>query len=735
MPMRFLPAWIVPCLRRPLLLLCGCLLTGSLARGAAVRTEANVPVELAFTAQTAWADPFNEVEVDLVVTTPRGVTLRVPAFWAGGRVWKARYASSERGTHRYRTEARPAGDAGLHGITGSIEIAAYRGANPLYRHGPLRVAADRRHLEQADGTPFFWLGDTWWMGLCHRLEWPGEFQRLAADRRAKGFNVIQIVAGLYPDMPPFDPRGANEAGFPWETNYARMQPAYFDAADARLAHLVDAGFTPCVVGAWGYFLPWMGVEKAKQHWRYLIGRWGAWPVVWCVAGEANLPYYLAKGFPYHDTNQVRGWSEVARYVRATDPFHRLVTIHPTGIGRLSARNAITDVGLLDIDMLQTPHGEREAVPPTVRTVRESYLDQPVMPVINGEASYEMLNDRIAAAWPRAMFWICMLNGAAGHTYGANGIWQCNRRDQPHGASPHGGSYGRIAWDEAMNLAGSRQVALGKRLLSRYPWTRLTPMPDAAAPVGQAPLDLAVTRWIWFPEGHPAQDAPTEKRRFRKSFVVPAKPVRQARLFVAADDWCRVRLNTNTLGTVADWRHGRLFEDLATQLGAGTNTLFIEAENRAAAVPANPAGLLAYMEIQFADGERVVVSSDATWSSALPATAGNGATPDGGGLDWRPALEVARHGAGPWGVVTPSDDSDPPQSAGIPDRLRITWVARPQAIVERGLGAGSRWSVLHVDPATGAEHRLGSIRADARGEWRAEPPAGTREDWVLILKAR
>ena len=56
------------------------------------------------------------------------------------------------------------------------------------------------------------------------------------------------------------------------------------------------GITPCIVGAWGYFMPWMGVEKVKAHWRYLIARYGAWPVVWCAAGEANLPWYLAEGF-------------------------------------------------------------------------------------------------------------------------------------------------------------------------------------------------------------------------------------------------------------------------------------------------------------------------------------------------------------------------------------------------------------------------------------------------------
>ena len=86
---------------------------------------------------------------------------------------------------------------------------------------------------------------------------------------------VQIVAGLYPDMHPFDPRGANEAGFPWEKDYTRIRPEYFDAADARLQHLVDQGLTPCIVGAWGYYMPWMGVEKLNAHWRYLIARYGA----------------------------------------------------------------------------------------------------------------------------------------------------------------------------------------------------------------------------------------------------------------------------------------------------------------------------------------------------------------------------------------------------------------------------------------------------------------------------
>ncbi|HEY2146522.1 MAG TPA: DUF4038 domain-containing protein, partial [Pirellulales bacterium] len=237
---------------------------------------------------------------------------------------------------------------------------------------------------------------------------------------------------------------------------------------------------PCIVGGWGYFMPLMGVEKMKAHWRYLIARYGAWPVVWCAAGEANLPYYLAKGFPYDDREQVHGWTEVLRSIRATDPWRRPLTIHPTAINRYTSRHATDDERLLDFDMLQTPHGQAEAAPVAVRAMRESYAAKPTMPVIDGEASYEMLNDNLPTAWTRAMFWLCLTNGAAGHTYGANGIWQVNRRGDPHGPSPHGGNYGKIAWDEAMRLLGSEQVALGKKFFESLPWTKLAPIDGAAA---------------------------------------------------------------------------------------------------------------------------------------------------------------------------------------------------------------------------------------------------------------
>src|SRR5437763_420826 len=126
------------------------LVSAGLAIGAAgaertLQTEANVMVELAFTASRTYTDPFNDVTLDVVFPTSQGRELRVPAFWAGGNMWKARYASPVAGTHRFRSECSEKRDKGLHGVTGKVEIKPYRGQNPLYAHGPLQASANRRY--------------------------------------------------------------------------------------------------------------------------------------------------------------------------------------------------------------------------------------------------------------------------------------------------------------------------------------------------------------------------------------------------------------------------------------------------------------------------------------------------------------------------------------------------------------------------------------------------------------
>ncbi len=217
----------------------------------------------------------------------------------------------------------------------------------------------------------------------------------------------------------------------------------------------------------------------EQHWRYLIARYGALPVVWCAAGEGTMPFYGSPRAKEEAAFQKEGWTEVIRSIRSADPFHRMITIHPSR----SARETVTDPSVLDFDMHQTGHASEDSIGSMARQMREAYEARPVMPVIAGESSYEGLDLRefgggvLSSDASRQMLWTgLMQNGAAGGTYGANGIWQLNRRDAPYGPSPHGRSWGSVPWDEAMKRAGSAQAGFAKDFFARYPWHRLEPKP-------------------------------------------------------------------------------------------------------------------------------------------------------------------------------------------------------------------------------------------------------------------
>jgi hypothetical protein len=115
--------------------------------------------ERTFASQKTYADPFNDVDVD-VIFTRGGESWRVPTFWRGGSRWTVRFAPPAAGDYTYHLESTDRANPDLNGHQSRINLAAYAGANPLLRHGMLRVSADHRHFEQADGTPFYWLGDT-----------------------------------------------------------------------------------------------------------------------------------------------------------------------------------------------------------------------------------------------------------------------------------------------------------------------------------------------------------------------------------------------------------------------------------------------------------------------------------------------------------------------------------------------------------------------------------------------
>jgi Protein of unknown function (DUF4038)/Domain of unknown function (DUF5060) len=465
-------------------------------------------VEWSFQSDRRYENPFMQLELEAEITCPDGRKIVLPAFWAGGLDWTFRFSDAQAGAYRFSTRCSDTKNRGLHDRKGQIVLTEYTGSNPLYRHGPLRISADRRRIEHADATPFFWLADSWWFGMSRRFQWPEDFQYLAADRKKKGFSVIQFAIAFSCDIAPFDERDANEAGFAWSKGYTAINPAYFDLTDQRVAHLARNGLLPNIVGAWGYYLPDMGVEKMKKHWRYLIARYGAYPVVWTLAGEVTMPWYLAPDQAGQRQWQREHWSELGRYVRAVDPYRRLLTVHPGGQG---VTQPLVDMHVVDFTMAMPGHGGFHTVSRAVgqlRQLREAYPDKPFM---HGEVSFEGMHGSSKEDVQRIFFWSSLLSGSAGHCYGADAIWQFNTPGMPFGPSPLGQIWGNTPWQTACQWPGATQVGIGKNILEGLAWHTLQPdqksiepaatESDAFAPYCAAAPDDSL-RVLYFPRAIP-----------------------------------------------------------------------------------------------------------------------------------------------------------------------------------------------------------------------------------------
>lgn len=203
---------------------------------ASFTTENWKAVEITLTSSKTYANPYLDVDVSATFTGPGSTVMTVPGFWDGDNTWKIRFAPTLTGTWTYATSSSDATNTGLHSQTGTVESSAYSGNLPIYKHGwSLKKSSSNRHLTYADGTPFFWLGDTHWMGLSGRERlfasndgrWASEFKGMADTRAAQGFTVYQMnfFSGEAGDI--VTNGTTNEGGHPWNrTGYLYGQSSF-----------------------------------------------------------------------------------------------------------------------------------------------------------------------------------------------------------------------------------------------------------------------------------------------------------------------------------------------------------------------------------------------------------------------------------------------------------------------------------------------------------------------------
>ncbi|MCX7670823.1 MAG: DUF5060 domain-containing protein, partial [Anaerolineae bacterium] len=85
----------------------------------------NCVLEWAYTSSKTYLDPFNDVELNVVISDGDGAEIVVPAFWAGEQTWRVRFAPRQIGRYTFRTVCSDTGNRDLHGQTGEILVARY----------------------------------------------------------------------------------------------------------------------------------------------------------------------------------------------------------------------------------------------------------------------------------------------------------------------------------------------------------------------------------------------------------------------------------------------------------------------------------------------------------------------------------------------------------------------------------------------------------------------------------
>ena len=322
----------------------------------------------------------------------------------------------------------------------------------------LQISEDGRRIVHADGTPFFWLGDTAWE-LFHRLD-SSEADLYLEDRARKGFNVIQAVAlaeldGLHTPNPYGETPLIDD-------DPAQPNNAYFEHVDYIIKRANELGMYVGLLPTWGdkFNVKWgVGPEiftpdNARAYGSFIGDRYKDAGIIWILGGD-RAP----------ESNEhlaiIRAMAEGIGEGTGGDG---LMTYHPMGGNR--SWEWFHEDAWLDIHLFQSSHGSFDG--PNYRMTEEGYALLPATPVIDGEPRYEdhPVNWDVELGWfeafdvRQAMYW-SVLAGAAGNTYGNHNIWQM----WEPGREPV--SSARTPWREALAHPGAAQVGFAKRLfLSR-----------------------------------------------------------------------------------------------------------------------------------------------------------------------------------------------------------------------------------------------------------------------------
>ena len=312
----------------------------------------------------------------------------------------------------------------------------------------LKVSANGRYFETANGKPWFWLGDTSWsMFTAYK---PEEIARYIELRGKFGFTLIQM-------SPAFDGGtgtesgqnpNANPAGItPW-ANHDPLQPneAFWKTVDDAVKVAEQNGIYIGLLPSWGSYVvntKMITAQNAKAYGKWLGARYKNAPnIVWILGGDRK--FLDAAGV----------WTALAEGVKEGDGGAHPITFHHSPADATPA--LLRSASWLSATMLQT-WASYDKIPTAVST---DYHAEPSKPVILGEGAYEdgpeyPTKPITPLSVRKQAYWACLSGGF--YTYGHNDMWRHNP-----------------TWEKSLSSPGAHSMKVLHEVFASLDWSKLLP---------------------------------------------------------------------------------------------------------------------------------------------------------------------------------------------------------------------------------------------------------------------
>lgn len=434
-------------------------------------SEKWVMQELTFYAENTYENPFYDVTIDVIYTSPTGKTYTVPAFWDGENIWKSRFALNETGIWSYYT-------SGSDDIqkSGKIGCNPYSGDLDIYKHGFITVKEGNRYFTYADGTPFFYLGDTHWTMLKEEFDEGGSnkgdtnaeshFKYIVDRRVEQGFTVYQSEP--------------NEAKYNLADGFDQSDISGFKEIDKYFQYIADKGLVHA--NAQLFFTSELAnnYQKYSEEYlikltRYWVARYSAYPVLWTTAQEADDDFLFGTNQNVI-TRENNPWRIVTKAIHQFDPYSSPLTAHTENDFNVAANSTFKDIE--GYNWVAAQIYVNKIYPQRYRVEKANWYSTNY-PVVLYESAYENLWATEFGA--RAQGYIAFLNGMCGYGYGVGDIWfykSTYEMNKDHvGEETILKEDKQVIWGDMVNNPNSVMLGYMKNFFTSFEWWNLKPCFD------------------------------------------------------------------------------------------------------------------------------------------------------------------------------------------------------------------------------------------------------------------